>query len=99
MLDVVEIAFYAFFDAGITAPAIDLSPSSDSGLGFMAEIVTRYFATKLLYKYRTLWPRTHQTHLTAQDIKELRQLVEASTPQPLAHRSGTVIPGTRPYSS
>src|SRR5213596_2096635 len=80
-LDVVEVVFDPFLDRGLAAPAVDLRPARDARLHLVAEHVAGHPPAELLDEARALGTRADEAHLTAQDVPELRQLVETPASQ------------------
>src|SRR5213596_762094 len=80
-LDVEEVVLDPLLDRGLTPPAIDLRPARDARLHLVAEHVPGHPAAELLDEARALGARADEAHLTAQDVPELRQLVQAEAPE------------------
>src|SRR5439155_5770648 len=79
-------------DRRITAPPVDLRPSSDAGLHLVAEHVLRNPVLELLYKQRSFGPRTDDRHLGLQHVPELRQLVDIRpAEEPAERRSSRIV--------
>src|SRR5205807_3080837 len=80
-LDVEEVVLDPLLDRGLAPPAIDLRPARDARLHLMAEHVPGHPPAELLDEARALGTRADEAHLTAQDVPELRKLVEAEAPE------------------
>src|SRR5262252_3630306 len=80
-LDVVEIALDPSLDRRVAAPPVELGPPRNPRLHFVAEHVAGNPAPELLDEAGALRARPHEAHLALHDVEELRQLVEARTPQ------------------
>src|SRR5215467_12203284 len=59
-----------------------LCPTSKTGSNESADRVPAHYPDKHLLVFRQMWSRSDYTHVTAQDIEHLRQLVNAELPQP-----------------
>src|SRR5579871_6475186 len=77
MLQVMQIEAQTLADVATPTQSMDLRPAGDPRLHLQALFVARILAAEALRKRRPLRPRTHQTHVAAQDVPKLRQLVEA----------------------
>ena len=62
----------------------------------MLDHIPRYLLFKLLYKQRTLRSRSHQAHITHQNVEKLRHLVNTCLPDKPSDRCHTRIVGRRP---
>src|SRR5262245_10871949 len=76
-LDVVEVVLDPPLDRGVPPPAVDLGPAGDARLHLVAKHVARHAAPEFFDEARPLGSRANQTHLAAQHVEELGQLVEA----------------------
>src|SRR5262245_47560046 len=76
-----EIVPDAVFEARVSPPAVNLSVSGQSRANAVPQIVIGVLPAELTGKFRTLGPWTDEAHLTAEHVPELRQFVEAVTPQ------------------
>src|SRR5436305_11460658 len=82
VLDVIEVVLDALLERRVAAPAVDLRPSSDAGLDLVAQHVLRDAVLELLDEERPLRTRADDRHVAAEDVPELRQLVEVESAQP-----------------
>src|SRR5215831_16603826 len=80
-LDVVEIVLDPLLDRRVPSPAVDLRPTRDPRLDLVPEHVAGHPASELLEEARPLGPGADETHLAAQHVHELRQLVETRPSQ------------------
>src|SRR5256712_4734436 len=89
-LDVAKVVLDPLLDRGLPPPAVDLRPAGDARLHLVAEHVAGHAPSELLDEARALRARADEAHLTAQDVPELRQLVETPAsqerPEPRAPR-------------
>ena len=93
VLDVVEVVFDSLPDGGIAAVAIHLSPAGDAGTDLMLDVVAGNLLLELLDEEGTLRARPDQTHVTLEDIEDLRQLVDTGLPDEFPdRRDAGVIP-------
>src|SRR5688572_5856347 len=76
VLDVIQVVFDALLERGVAAPAVDLRPAGDAGLDLVAQHVLRDAVLELLDEVGALRPRADDRHVAADDVPELRQLVE-----------------------
>ena len=74
MVDIPDIEFEFLFP-GDGIPAVNLSPTSDSRLDFLAPQLFRRVAMQILHEQR---PGSHKAHLTVQDVQQFGQLVQRS---------------------
>src|SRR5689334_15946058 len=86
ILDIIEIVAGAFLDAGIAAHPIGLCPAGNTSLLLMTVDIARDALTKTLDPHWLLGARADDAHLTAQNIDELRQLVERVAAQKCTQR-------------
>src|SRR5215475_12451709 len=91
VLDVVEVVFDALIERRVAAPAVHLRPAGQAGLHLVAEHVLRNAMLELLDEMRPFGPRTDDGHVAAQDVPELRQLVQVRAAQEAAKRGYTWI--------
>ena len=89
----------SFFEAGLSAPTVDLCITGNTGSDHMPNIVARVVLPKLTHEFRTLraWP--DEAHLAAQHIPQLRQFVEAGTSQEVSDSCTTGVARYCPYRS
>src|SRR3990170_318524 len=71
----------AFFNTGVAAPTVNLSPACDSGPDFVAQHILGNLSLEVLNKEWPLRPRAYQTHLPLQDIPKLRPFVDVKFSQ------------------
>src|ERR1044071_4888361 len=81
VLDVVVVPLDAIAQRGLAAEAVDLGPAGDAGLDAVAVAVAADVGLEQLDELRALRARAHQRHVAAQDVEELRQLVEGRAAQ------------------
>src|SRR6516164_5120340 len=74
-LDVVEIVLDPLCDRRVAPPAVDLRPARDTRLDLVTEHIAGHPAPELFDEARPLGPGADETHLAAQHVHELRQLV------------------------
>src|SRR5262249_61328486 len=72
-------------------------PAGDARQQAVALVVHRHRGEELVHEFAALRPRTDQAHVTADDVPQLRQLVEAPAPQPAADRRDARIRFGRPH--
>src|SRR5574337_1432796 len=63
----------------------DLRPAGNPGPDDLAETVKRYLCLEIPHEIDLLRPRAHQTHVSQQNVANLRQLVQPPFAQYLAH--------------
>ena len=78
---VIKIVFNPFRDRSIAPPSVHLGPSGDPGFEHMAGVVAINFLQEPLHEKGALRARSHDTHVSLQDVQELRQLVEIGPSQ------------------
>src|SRR5947207_3065899 len=86
VLDVIEVVLDALVERRVAAPAVHLRPAGHARLHFVPQHVLRNAVLRLLDELRALGTRSDDRHVAAQDVPELRQLVEVRAPQKLAER-------------
>src|SRR5882762_10754153 len=96
-LDVVEVALDPLLDRGVAPPSVDLGPAGDSRLHLVAEHVARHPPPEFLDEARALRTRPHETHLAAKHVEELRQFVEARSPEKRPEAGAAWIVRTSPH--
>ena len=79
--NVVEIVIDPLVDRGAAAPSVDLCPTREAGFHLVAQHVARDVVAKLFDEDRSFGPWTHEAHVSKKYIPELRQFVEAESPQ------------------
>src|SRR3990172_7897229 len=87
-LDVLDVVLDALLERGVPAQAVDLRPAGEAGLDLVPQHVARHGPPEPLHEHRPLGPRPDDAHLAAEDVDELRQLVEAEAPGKGADRRG-----------
>src|SRR5688572_26271859 len=97
VLDVIQVVFDALLERGVAAPAVDLRPAGDAGLHLVPEHVLREAVLELLDEIRTFRPRADERHVTAEDVPQLRQLVEVDAAEELPHRRASRVIVARPH--
>ena len=78
--------------------AADLGPAGDARLDQQAPRVVREDALELGGDLRLLGPRADEGHVAAQDVDDLRQLVDVEAAQDAADRGHAIVVGARPLS-
>src|SRR5450759_4507308 len=81
VFDVVEVVLDPLGEAGVAAPAVDLRPAGHAGADAVAQHVLRKLLLEFSDELRPLRAGPDEGHLPPQDIDELRQLVQAPSPQ------------------
>src|SRR5690348_6593611 len=96
MLDVIEVVaqLLHFLVKAVGVLVAHLCPACDAGTDGRAQRVIRYLLAALrgVARYQDeefavadrMWARTHEVHVPAKHVDELRQLVEAKFPEPAA---------------
>ena len=97
--NVIDVVTESFFKARVTAPAVNLSIARDSRPHCMPRIVAWMFFSEFARKFGTFRTRPDETHLAAQHIPELRQLVKAGSAQVIANARTPRISRNRPDRS
>src|SRR5687768_13272928 len=100
MLDVIEVVLH-FFECIFNARAVgitDLGPSGDARLDYVTLSVEGDLVRQLLHEGGPLRSRSDETHVPAQDIPQLRDLIQAR----LAHeapngRNPRIVVAGTPY--
>ena len=85
-----------FFEAGVTAPSVNLCITGDPGADRVADVVVLMLPAKLPCKFGPLRTRAHQAHIAAQDIPQLRQFVQTQAPQIVSDPRAARVAGNRP---
>src|SRR5262245_47403491 len=96
VLDVVQVVLDALLDRRVAAPAVDLRPAGDAGLHLVAQHVLRNLVLELLDKEWALGAWPDDRHVAAENIPELRQLVDVKAAEPAAEWRRTRIVVARP---
>src|SRR5581483_5283717 len=96
VLDVIQIVFDPLLERRVAPPSVDLRPSGQTRLHLVAQHVLRNPMLELLDKVRALGPRPHDRHVAAEDVPELRQLVEIRSPEKTAERRDPWVVLLRP---
>ena len=99
VLQIVKITFHPLVNRCIASPSVYLGPSGNADLKAMASVVMRDLFEKFVNKEWALRPRPDNTHVALQDIKELRQFVQAALSQERADKGASrivLLPST-PY--
>jgi hypothetical protein len=78
---------------GDVLPAVDLRPARDAGLDVVSSGLLRRVMRQVLGQERA---GAHETHLSREDVPELRQLVDACPPQEATEASEALVVGKRP---
>src|SRR5438270_1296600 len=98
MLDVEKVVLQSL-ERNLDACAVrvaDLRPAGQAGPHAVAQSVERNGRAQLADEFRPLRPGTDEAHYTAQDIPELRQLVEPRPPEDAADTRHAVVVRSRP---
>src|SRR5437016_3424571 len=93
VLDVIKVVLELFggiFD-GSAVRINDLRPPSDSRFYGMPQIEVRNELTQHVHEVRPLRPGAGETHVTAENVECLRNLVEAKLPKQLTEWSYAVV--------
>src|SRR5262245_60697515 len=85
-LDVLDVELDTLLERRVAAESMDLSPARDPRFHLVAEHVARNRLAEPLDEDRSLGTRSDDAHLAAQDVHELRELVQAEAAQPGAER-------------
>ena len=85
----------SFFQGSISPPAVDLGPSGDTRLHFVAQHVIWNFGFEFLNQYRSFGPGTNQAHFAVENVEQLRKFVEveASQVNPKRGSAGVILRG------
>jgi hypothetical protein len=95
--NVVKVVTQAIFDAARAAPSMDLRVSGKATADGMPRSVSGIRSGELLDEFRTFGPGTHQRHVTAKNIPQLRKFVDAPTAEPRSEfRAAWIVP-QRPH--
>jgi len=73
----VEIMAQPFFDARVSTPSMDLCVARKARTYKVAKVIAGMFQPKFAGEFRTLRPRPDETHVAAQNVPELRKLVQS----------------------
>ena len=71
----------ALFEAGVAAPAVNLSIAREAGPNRVAQVVVGVFPPELASEFGAFGARTHKAHIALEDIPELRKLIKTRSPQ------------------
>ncbi len=96
MADVMKVVAEPLFKTGVSAPSVNLRVPCKSTSKRMPQIIVRIFFRKIARELGTLRPRPHKTHITPQDVPELRKLVEATTAQVVTDAGASRVARHRP---
>src|SRR5215475_2364474 len=96
VLDVVVVEPGAVGDRGVPAQATDLCKAGQAGGYPMAVGVVAVLGRELFDEVRPFRPRTHQCHVTDQDVPQLGKLIQGGPPQEPANRPDAWIVRHRP---
>src|SRR5437660_6358925 len=77
MLDVIQVVLYPLDQVAVAAQVVDLSPARDTGLHQMLLHVAGDALAETGDKFRALRSRPDERHASAENVDELRQLVQA----------------------
>src|SRR5437762_8010832 len=97
VLDVIQVVLYSLTEVAVASQIVDLRPAGDAGFHEMFLHVPGKAIAKLGDKIRSLGPRTHQRHIAAEHVQELRQFVQAETSQQRAERPRALLGAPRPH--
>src|SRR4029078_12153110 len=75
---------------------LDLGPAGDPRLDRVPLLVERDLLRELLDEKTAFRARPHEAHVAAQDVVELRQLVEARLADEAADAGDAIVAGLRP---
>ena len=93
---IIKVAFDSFGNGGVSAVAVDLSPSGHARTNLVLDHIAWNYFLEFLDEERTLRTRTDQTHITTQDIDKLWKLINIGLTHKLSDRSYTGIILDRP---
>src|ERR1700677_3065571 len=83
--EVIQVMLYTslhFLDpVGFTTKAVDLRPTGNAGFDPVALDVSRHHFLIKVVVFKRMWARPDDRHISAQDVKKLRQLVQTGAPQ------------------
>jgi len=96
MTDVMKVVAQPLFKTRVSAPSVNLRVACKSTSNRMPQIVVRIFFRKFERELGTLRPRPHKTHITLQDVPELRKLIEAGTAKVVTNAGASRIARHRP---
>ena len=96
MADVIKVVAEPLFKTRVSAPSVNLRVACKSASNRMPQIVVRIFFRKFERELGTLRPRPHKTHITLQDVPELRKLVEATTAEVVTDAGASRVARHRP---
>ena len=91
VLDVPNIMLDALGNAGVSAKAVHLRPAGHTWSHLVLHHVERHRFSELLHKEGDFRARTHQAHVAADHVPQLRQLVQAQLSQEAPDPRATVI--------
>lgn len=94
--NVINIVTQSFFEAGVAAPAVDLRVAGDAGAHRVANVVADVFFSEFAGEFGPFGPRSDQTHIAAQDIPELRKLIDTETTQIESEPRASRVAGNGP---
>ena len=90
MRDVVVVPLDALGERSLPAQAVDLRPAGDPRLDAVAVVVADDVLVEQLDELRALGAGPDQAHLAAQDVQQLRQLVDRGATQEAPDRRAAV---------
>src|SRR4051812_35901847 len=79
VLDVVEVVLDSLVERRVSAPPVDLRPARESGFDLVAKHVLWNLVFELFHEVGAFGPWTDDRHVAAEDVPELRKLVEIRT--------------------
>src|SRR5579883_209742 len=99
VLNIVKVVmeFFARIQVRATIVIVHLRPSGQSRLDLHATAIARNVLLQVGYQHWLLWTWPYQAHLAAQNVDDLRELVEVGHAQETSHPRDPRIIDTGPY--
>src|SRR5262249_1953363 len=94
--NVINVMVESLFQARIATPAVNLCVAGNAGAHHVPDVISPLFLAKLSCEFGTFGPRSHEAHVSAQDVPELRQFIEAGTAQIKSDSRASRIAGYGP---
>ena len=76
VFEVEQVVLHSFFEGGVLAQAMHLSPAGDAGLDHVPRHVAMDIAFELFDEERAFGPGPDQTHIAFENVYQLRQFVD-----------------------
>ena len=96
MANIMKVVAEPLFKTRVSAPSVNLRIARESTSNGVPLVVIRIFFGKFEGELGALGPRPHKTHITAQDVPELRKLVQAGTAEVVTNAGASRIARYRP---